>query len=87
MKTSFTPSNLSIADNGFANACLASLFGKHDSFLEEEVLDYSTIDGGVIASNTGRSAVDSGAGIFIGDYFVGVIDSFISSCNIPYVRY
>lgn len=76
-----------MADNGFTSACLATLFGKHDTFLDDEVLDYSTIDGGVIASNTGRNAVDSGAGIFIGDYFVGVIDSFISSCNVPYVRY
>lgn len=54
---------------------------------EEQELDFSTIDGGVIAYNAGTKAINNGAGIFIGDYFVGVSDCYQSIGNTPYIRY
>ncbi len=54
---------------------------------EEETFDFSTTDGGMITYNAGTKAIDNGAGIFIGDYFVGVSDSYHTISNMPFVRY
>ncbi|WP_439882272.1 hypothetical protein ACSX1A_03725 [Pontibacter sp. MBLB2868] len=53
----------------------------------EEVFDYSTIDGGMVNHNAGSQAISNGSGIFIGDYFVGISDSYQSISNLPFVRY
>ncbi|WP_242918511.1 hypothetical protein [Pontibacter liquoris] len=56
-------------------------------YQEEEMTDFSTIDGGVITYNAGTKAVSSGAGIFIGDYFVGVAEHFHMINTPAYIRY
>ncbi|PRY07307.1 hypothetical protein CLV24_12445 [Pontibacter ummariensis] len=54
---------------------------------EEEPVGYATIDGHVVTHLDGASAVSNGAGIFIGDYFVGIADSYQSISNSSFVRY
>jgi hypothetical protein len=54
---------------------------------EEETIAYSTIDGEMINSAIGSDAVKKGKGLFIGDYFVGILDSFAAIGNTPYLRY
>ena len=53
----------------------------------DESLEYSTIDGEVINSTIGSDAVEKGNGLFIGDYFVGILDSLSGVSKMPYVRY
>ena len=54
----------------------------------EDSLEYSTIDGEVINSTLGTDAVKKGTGLFIGEYFVGILDSLSSGMsNVPYLRY
>lgn len=65
----------------------ARVFLKKQALKEEEKAAFSTIDGSVITFNAGTNAVSNGAGIFIGDYFVGVADHFLSISNMPFVRY
>lgn len=45
-----------------------------------DALEYATIDGGVVDYQACEEAVNSGAGIFIGGYFVGVTD--FSQCYV-----
>ncbi len=65
----------------------ASVFSRKQALKEEEKAAFSTIDGSVITFNAGTNAVSSGAGIFIGDYFVGGADNFLAISNMPFVRY
>ncbi|EJF08826.1 MULTISPECIES: hypothetical protein [Pontibacter] len=53
----------------------------------EDSQEYSTIDGEVINSSLGSDAVKKGTGLFIGDYFVGILDSLSGVNNMPYLRY
>jgi len=55
--------------------------------VEEEAVEYSTIDGEVITSKAGTNALKIGAGIMIGDYFVGISESISGFGNTPYLRY
>ncbi|WP_018478260.1 hypothetical protein [Pontibacter roseus] len=57
------------------------------SYVEEEAVEYSTIDGEVITSMAGTSALQKGAGILIGDYFVGISESLQGFTNRPFLRY
>ncbi|MDO6388504.1 hypothetical protein Q4E40_00095 [Pontibacter sp. BT731] len=53
----------------------------------DDSLEYSTIDGEVINSTLGTDAVKKGTGLFIGEYFVGILDSLSGMSNVPYLRY
>jgi hypothetical protein len=53
----------------------------------DEPAGFATIDGNMITYHAGSSAVSSGAGIFIGDYFVGLADNYDSAFITPFVRY
>jgi hypothetical protein len=53
----------------------------------EAAIDFSTIDGEVIDSSVGSDAVKKGTGLFIGGYFVGILDSFSGIGNTPFLRY
>ncbi|WP_299823354.1 hypothetical protein [uncultured Pontibacter sp.] len=75
------------ATNCYGNACITLSTAKKTQLQEEEVFDFSTIDGGVITHNAGATAISNGAGIFIGEYFVGVSDNYQSISNLPFVRY
>jgi hypothetical protein len=88
MNCTVNPLAKRMANNRYGKACLALLSpAKKTNVQEEEVFDFSTIDGGVITYNAGAKAISSGAGIFIGDYFVGVCESYQSISNLPFVRY
>ena len=76
------------SDKSYGNACLPlSSAAVKINLSDEEKFGFSTIDGGVINYNAGTKAIDNGAGIFIGDYFVGVSESYQSISNTPFVRY
>lgn len=53
----------------------------------DEPAGYATIDGNVVTYHAGSSAVSNGAGIFIGDYFVGLTENYESFSMTPFVRY
>ncbi|WP_276497009.1 hypothetical protein [Pontibacter litorisediminis] len=53
----------------------------------EEPAGYATIDGNMVTYHAGSSAVSSGSGIFIGDYFVGLADNYESVSLTPFIRY
>ncbi|MEJ8803401.1 hypothetical protein [Pontibacter sp. H249] len=77
-----------LAKSNYSKPCLTlSSHAKRTSKQEEDTFDFSTIDGGMVTYNEGAKAISNGAGIFIGDYFVGVSDSYQSITNLPYVRY
>jgi hypothetical protein len=77
-----------LAKSSYSKPCLAlSSPVKKANIQEEEAFDFSTIDGGVVTYNAGTRAISNGAGIFIGDYFVGVSESYQSITNLPCVRY
>lgn len=54
---------------------------------EEDETECSTIDGEMINRSMGTDAVKKGNGLFIGDYFVGILDSLSGFGNIPSLRY
>ncbi|MFD2512519.1 hypothetical protein ACFSRY_01460 [Pontibacter locisalis] len=73
--------------NSYTATGRSLLSGKLSQEQKEEMFDFSTIDGGMVNHNAGSLAISSGSGIFIGDYFVGVSDSYQSISNLPFVRY
>ena len=75
------------AEMSYTGKSRSSKSSKKNHFSEDEKAAFSTIDGSVITFKAGASAVSNGIGIFIGDYFVGVTDHILSSCNTPFVRY
>jgi hypothetical protein len=48
---------------------------------------FDTTDGGMITMDQVNNAVDRGAGIFIGNYFVGIPDSYKCYINSPFGRF
>ena len=42
---------------------------------QDDLVEFATIDGGVVDYYACEEAVNTGAGIFIGGYFVGVTDN------------
>lgn len=53
---------------------LSASAGLHVSRQPDDLMEFATIDGGVIDYYACEEAVNTGAGIFIGGYFVGVSD-------------
>lgn len=53
----------------------------------EEDGTYATIDGGMITRDEVDLAVNRGAGIFIGNYFVGITESYQCYINSPFGRF
>lgn len=68
-------------------AVLTTLSSSKNNLQEDEAVEYSTIDGEVITSVAGTSALEKGAGILIGDYFVGILESFSGLSSRPFLRY
>ncbi|MBD1395883.1 hypothetical protein H9Q13_01795 [Pontibacter sp. JH31] len=54
---------------------------------EEDSMEYATIDGEVVTCIAGASALEKGAGIMIGDYFVGILESLSGLSSKPFLRY
>jgi hypothetical protein len=48
---------------------------------------FTTIDGGVMTQDEVNHAVDKGSGIFIGNYFVGIIETYQCYANSPFGRF
>ncbi len=55
----------------------------HDGDSEE----FSTTDGEVIDPSAGSNAIKNGTGMFIGGYFVGILDSLSGVGAAPFLRY
>lgn len=53
----------------------------------EEDGSFATIDGGVMTQDEVNHAVDKGSGIFIGNYFVGIIETYQCYANSPFGRF
>ncbi|WP_162055372.1 hypothetical protein [Pontibacter pamirensis] len=67
---------------------MVSASPKADTGFDENLLSFSTIDGSVVAYKSGANAVRSGAGIFVGGYFVGVADEeALSGQSMPFIKY
>ncbi|MDX5419827.1 MAG: hypothetical protein LPK09_11475 [Hymenobacteraceae bacterium] len=82
-----TPAKM-MAEKRISSVCLTSLSSKKSTgFLEADEFEFSTIDGGVVTYDAGASAISRGAGIFIGDYFVGITENYELVSNQPFVRY
>ena len=76
------------ADDSYKSACLSAIALLKAGMQEEELVGYATIDGHMVHHVEVASAVNKGAGIFIGDYFVGLADSYHSiSLTAPFIRY
>lgn len=54
---------------------------------DDESEDFSTTDGEVIDSSAGTDAVRKGKGMFIGGYFVGILDTLSGVAATPFLRY
>ncbi len=76
--------------------CLADCYSNSNPFFsaqnvakshKEDSISYSTIDGEEVNFTEGALAINSGAGIFIGGYFVGKSECYEQMQNIPFVRY
>ncbi|MHA6248123.1 hypothetical protein ACXYMU_09320 [Pontibacter sp. CAU 1760] len=88
MKGTLSPSNDSTVTNCYKSTCLSAIALLTADTHEEELLGYATIDGNMVHHLEVTSAVNNGAGIFIGDYFVGLADSYHSiHLNGPFIRY
>ncbi len=67
---------------------MASFPSKPDNAFDDSHFNFTTIDGNMMPYNAGTNAVSSGAGIFIGDYFVGLTDdSMFSGNSMPCIKY
>ncbi|RDV15027.1 hypothetical protein DXT99_12160 [Pontibacter diazotrophicus] len=61
---------------------------KADTGFEDDMLSFSTIDGSMVAYKSGANAVNAGAGIFVGGYFVGgADDNALSDESMPFIKY
>lgn len=77
-----------MAESCYKSACLSALALLKADTMEEDLVGYATIDGNMVHHVEVASAVNNGAGIFIGDYFVGLADSYHSiSLTAPFIRY
>lgn len=87
MSTKLIPSPKTLVEACFRRAGVPTLASAKAALHEEEPAGYATIDGNVVTHIAGSDAVSSGAGIFIGDYFVGIADTYQSISVTPFVRY
>ena len=88
MSITFTKPTQHTADDCYKGACLSALTLLKADMQEEEPVGFATIDGHMVHHVEVTSAVNKGAGIFIGDYFVGLADSYHSaSVTAPFIRY
>ncbi|AKD04161.1 hypothetical protein PKOR_15045 [Pontibacter korlensis] len=78
-----------MAESCLAKAALmpSSATVKTVSQYDDQPAGYATIDGNMVTYHAGSSAVSSGSGIFIGDYFVGIAENYESISITPFVRY
>ncbi|MCC9167931.1 hypothetical protein [Pontibacter harenae] len=88
MNTIMTPSAISCLTNTVLSISIQPfMVWQSYAAVEESSYDFSTIDGDVITYRDGAMAVDSGAGILIGDYFVGVAENYAPSESQAYILY
>lgn len=86
MKSNLHPSAIVLVES-----CL-SIIGLHPkgmhkvASIEEEPAGFATIDGSMVSHHSGANAISNGAGIFIGDYFVGFADNYQSISLAPISR-
>ena len=70
-----------------SNVSVFSFPSKAGASSSEDLYGFSTIDGSMVTYNAGTHAISNGAGIFIGDYFVGLADSNYADAAMPFIRY
>lgn len=88
MNTTVHQSTQKLVESCYKSDCLSAIAALKAGTHEEEHVGYATIDGNMIHHVEVASAVNKGAGIFIGDYFVGFADNYHSiSLHTPFIRY
>ena len=88
MNTTLHQSSQMLTESCYKSACLSAIALLKAGTHEEEHVGFATIDGNMIHHVEVASAVNNGAGIFIGDYFVGFADNYKSiSLTSPFIRY
>lgn len=88
MNTTVHKGTQKLSESCYKSACLSAIALLKAGTQEEEHVGFATIDGNMIHHVEVASAVNKGAGIFIGDYFVGFADNYHSiSLTAPFIRY
>ncbi|PTX14252.1 hypothetical protein C8N40_11299 [Pontibacter mucosus] len=87
MKSTLNPSPKQLAERCIVQSVLPGIPCIKTTLQEDEQVGFATIDGNMVTYHAGSSAVSSGAGIFIGDYFVGLADNYESVSITPFIRY
>ncbi len=88
MNVTVSASPQTTAVNCYKNICLSATAVLRQGTSDEELVGYATIDGHMVHDIEVANAVNSGAGIFVGDYFVGLADNYNGiSLNAPFIRY
>lgn len=87
MNTLANPTFASASESFGSNLSVFSLPSRAGASVNEDLYGFSTIDGSMVSFNAGTSAINNGAGIFIGDYFVGFADSQCADTAMPFIKY
>ncbi|RIJ41404.1 hypothetical protein [Pontibacter oryzae] len=87
MSTTLTPSPNALVEACYIIAGISTKPCIKVVSFDDEPAGYATIDGNMVTHLAGSDAVSNGAGIFIGDYFVGIADTYQSISITPFVRY
>ena len=85
MNPTLNPFSKKLAEPCLVQALLPSNTCSKSFAAQDEPVGFATIDGNMVTYHAGSSAVSSGAGIFIGDYFVGLADNYDSVNMTPFV--
>ena len=87
MNTSAKTTFASASESFGSNISVFSLPSRAGTSLNEDLYGFSTIDGSMVTLNAGTKAINNGAGIFIGDYFVGLADGPFTDSAMPFIKY
>ncbi|GAB3530510.1 hypothetical protein GCM10027443_11240 [Pontibacter brevis] len=87
MKTLANSTHAYSSESLGSNVSVFSLPSKAGALPNEDQYGFSTIDGSMVTFNAGTNAINNGAGIFIGDYFVGFADSCHTDADMPCIKY
>lgn len=87
MNPTLNPLSKKLAEPCLVKALLPGSATLRAAQLHEEPAGFATIDGNLVTYHDGSTAVSSGSGIFIGDYFVGLADPYDSVNITPFILY
>jgi phosphoheptose isomerase len=87
MNISANPTCANASENFGSNVSVFSFPFKAAASPHDDLFGFSTTDGSMVTFNAGTNAISKGAGIFIGDYFVGFADNPFADTAVPFIKY